>query len=979
MILAGCDKVSPRDPRVFLLHGLYARKKTVPNAYQEAIGWFEKGVKIAPLDTSLALELAFTYELTKNLTKAEQTYQQVLANNPQNRGALLGLARVYRLQSQFNKAIALYDSILTTSPHDVDALNGLGWVNAAENKSNESRGYFEKTLTIQPENQEALLALNRIKQSGFQQAGVAALCNSTRGLILLNQDNPPFAELKAILRQCETNHIDTTETALLHGLMARKEKQSNEAIFWLKKAMATAAKDNHTPALELATTYEWAEKPKEAKAIYQSILTLEPANRAALLGKARSLKNQANYTDAFLIYQQFLAKNPNDLDALNGLGWLLLAEKNFSAASQYFGKTLKIQPANKEALIAIHQIKAARLNPVALSSPCKAQAGLKLLAGNTPTPKAQIEAILQHCDKEKIETPEVDLLRGLLARKEALQNKQFDRALFWLKKALALAPKTNPTPALELATTYLWAGQPKNAQPLYAQLLAEDKTNRAALLGQATMWRMLSDFQKAERIYQDLLRKNTRDVEAMNGLGTVEWAKNNLPQALAFFRKTLGVDPVNKEALLAIERIAFIKAHPAAPLKPSLCDADKGLILLNQNPQAIGQIQSILLRCDKNTPNDPSNLMLHGLLARQAKQYPEAIAWLLHAMQEDKTGLHLPALELAVTYEWAALPEQALRIYAHVLSQKPGYRPALLGKARVLVTLNQIPLALSIYHQMLQNAPQDLEALNGLGSAFLTDFKLKEARAVFNTALAINSHNKNTLANIRVLNHTTKHMLSVTKGTYTVPPKKSEGVNLLYFENINATDGFTVFATHNTAQIESGFAAGPSLLPNNSLLLGYQHIVPLRYGWQVFYDGRQHNKLPFENRTFAAVNLYLNKRIEWFGSMRLAFPRPWNTQLFISGLTAHTPVPVNVTLTGFWSFQQIGGYTSSYALDFNKEFPNRLFYDFGTSFLPQQKSWEIHGRCILPTFRNQALVVEYSHYLFNKSTFVNAGWRVYWA
>ena len=136
----------------------------------------------------------------------------------------------------------------------------------------------------------------------------------------------------------------------------------------------------------------------------------------------------------------------------------------------------------------------------------------------------------------------------------------------------------------------------------------------------------------------------------------------------------------------------------------------------------------------------------------------------------------------------------------------------------------------------------------------------------------------------------------------------------------------------------------------------------------------------FEHRVFGIAGLFLHPNLEWFNGFRLIVPKPWNTRLYISGLTAYTSLPANITFTGFWTEQQIGGYSSSYVLDFSKEFSNSFFYDLGTSYLPQQqKSWELHGKLLLPIFRNHALVGEFSHYFFNDSTFITAGWRIYWA
>ncbi len=986
MILSACDKVSPNNPDVLLLHSLLARKN---KHYSAAIVWLEKARALAPQNLSINLELAVSYEMASQLPKAFELYHLILQKNPQNRAALLGEARILRLQLQYKQATLIYLNLLENAPHDVDALNGLGWIKLAEKDFLAASNLFNETLKIQPENSEALLAMNKIKQTEF---GRKQLCDIGKGLILLNQEHAVLNQVEEILTLCAKNRINNNETQLLHGLLARKKAQSShdyhQAIEWLSLAFKNSPKDNYIPALELATTYEWAKRPADALVIYQIVLNHDPGNRAALLGEARLLRMENKFLAATEIYRQLLLKNPKDLDALNGLGWVKLAEREFQAASEYFRKTLAIQPINKEALIALSHVKAAqvvtplRVKSVAAVSPCKAATGLKLVNEKNP-PIAEIVKILAQCKQDNIEDTEVALLHGLLARYEARFNKHYENAIVWLQKAMQLAEKQNFTPALELAITYEWAKQPLKAEQIYKQVLSQDQNNRAASLGEARVMRMLANYKKAAAIYQQLVNKNPKDSEALNGLGWVELAQINFAAATRFFQESLSAQPQNAEALEGLKKIAEAKLHPKQA--PSLCDADLGLLLLNKDPKnpPLPQIQKIIARCDRNEPNNFSNLLLHGLLARHIAlhtgDFKEAIAWLKLAIQREKQNTRMAALELGVTYEWANQSEKALFVYESILFNKPAERPALLGKARVLRSLYKIKPSLAVYQQLLGKLPNDIEALNGLGEVYLTNYQFDKARAVLNKVQILNPKNKQTAADLKILNNATKNILSYTQGHYSVPPNTSEGNNLFYFRNLNATDGLTLFATHNSKQIASSFGAGTALLPSNSLLIGYQHIIPGKYSWQASYDARQHNALPFEHRGYGSLNVFLNKKLEWFGGLRVGAPSPWKTQLLLSGATVYTPLPVNVTVTGFWAFQQIGGYNTSYSLDFSKEYNNRVFYNFGPSYLIQQKSWEIHGRFILPIFINQALVAEGSHYFFNRSTFVTAGWRVYWA
>ncbi len=816
----------------------------------------------------------------------------------------------------------------------------------------------------------------------FQSACTAPVifCDVSKGLELINQETYSESQIEKILVDCDKVLPHDPLVLLLHGLDARKKalqnKQYATTIAWLEKAH-NVAPQNVVITMELASTYEMAKNLSKAAQIYQSILLKSPQNRSALLGQARIFRVQDQLDQAAGIYKNLLTTNPYDVDALNGLGWVKAGEKDLSSASNCFQEALKIQPENQEALLGLKKIKQTQEQVLSANPLCDASNGLIMLNQEHPQWN-KINSIVQRCERNKITNTDTLLLRGLLARKEAAKtNKNHKTAIFWLKKAMQSAGKKNQAPAFELATTYEWAGQPKEAQLIYQHILAQDKMNRAALLGLARTFRMMSQLNQARLIYHQFLTKNAKDVDALIGLGWIELAKSNFDTATRFFTDSLKIQPLNAEARLALKKVVEAKKHPT-PLP--LSEAERGLILLNQKNPPLDTIQVLLRYADIHEPNSTSTLMLHGLLARYFKDYKSAILWLGRAMQTAKPENDIPALELAVTYEWAAELTKALFIYQEILFKKPNDHSALLGKARVLRALYQISQSKAIYQQLLNQSPKDVDVLNGYGETLLTNYEFKQARKVFDEALTLSPENKQTASDLQILNKATKNILGLTGGYYAVPPQSSEGMNLFYFRHLNATDGLTLFATHNTKQIESGFGMGPTLLPNNSLLLGYQRIVPQKYSWQLSYDARQHNGLPFEHRAFGMGSFFLHPNLEWFNGLRVIAPKPWNTQLYISGLTVYTPLPANVTVTGFWTEQQIGGYSSSYVLDFSKEFSNSFFYDLGTSYLPQQqKSWEIHGKILLPIFRNHALVGEFSHYFFNDSSFITAGWRIYWA
>jgi len=827
----------------------------------------------------------------------------------------------------------------------------------------------------------------------FNQAlALSVPCDANKGLSLLQNNPLPLAEIHLILQACDRKNPNSVQTLLLHGLVARQDAKSTQkyeqAINWLQQAQKVAAKNNDVPTLELAVTYEWAQQPAAAQALYTQLLAKEPQSRPALLGLARTVTAQGDLKQALTLYQQALHNNPQDVDAINGLGRVLLAYKQPDEAERYFQQALAIQPQNPDALIGLQQVVAIRkLNVQADSSippllECDPNQGLTWV-NQKPAPIQAIQQILFRCDQEHNRGVQVLLLHGLLERAQ----QHYPQAIAWLKQALQAAATDNPIPALELALTYEWSHESLTALSIYDSILQQNPTLRPALLGKARVLLGRTRVVDAQNIYQQLLRENAQDVEALNGMGRVELAQRQSARAKAYFQHALQIQPQNTDSLLGITQAQAVQIAKPQALStkttpapaPSLCDPNAGLLLVNQKPLPLAKIQYILSHCNGTQKNEVQVLLLHGLTARAQKDYPAAISWLKLAAQNASATDAVPAQELALTYEWSLQFTQAKRIYDDLLLRNPQDRAALLGKARIAGAEYQMPAARQIYQGLLQQNPNDTDALNGLARLEMMDKRFEEARGYYAQALKINPQNSESLKGLTQLKDSTRYMFSFNQGQYRVLDQHSNSTVLFGYADISATDRVILIGTHNSKQLALDLPIEPSLLPNNGLYAGFQRQLPDRYGWGLNYEFRQHNGYPLETRIGGNANLYLLRNVQVFGGFWRGFPSPWDNQLYFSGLTYYTKLPVNFTVTGFWAQQQFGGRNDSYSFDLSKETTNHKFYALGVSYNNTQRFWGYHGRFIWPTFKNQALEGSYEHYTFNNINIFGLGWRVYWA
>ena len=137
----GCAKLKARDQ---LVKGVQAFKA---GRYEEAIGNFQTSIKLDPNydPARLYLATAYSYQVVPNLTtpenlavaqKALDGFNEVLAKNPNDLGALKQVASIHRNIQQFDKAKADETKIISLDNNDAEANYTIGvidWTQAYKN------------------------------------------------------------------------------------------------------------------------------------------------------------------------------------------------------------------------------------------------------------------------------------------------------------------------------------------------------------------------------------------------------------------------------------------------------------------------------------------------------------------------------------------------------------------------------------------------------------------------------------------------------------------------------------------------------------------------------------------------------------------------------------------------------------------------------------------------------------------------------
>jgi tetratricopeptide (TPR) repeat protein len=137
----GCNKLRARDQ---LVKGVQAFKG---GHYEDAVNHFQNSIQLDPdyPAAHLYLATAYSYQVVPNLDtpdnlkiaqKALDGFNAVLANDPNDLGALKQEASIYRNIKQFDKAKQLEQKILSLDPKDAEAAYTIGvidWTQAYKN------------------------------------------------------------------------------------------------------------------------------------------------------------------------------------------------------------------------------------------------------------------------------------------------------------------------------------------------------------------------------------------------------------------------------------------------------------------------------------------------------------------------------------------------------------------------------------------------------------------------------------------------------------------------------------------------------------------------------------------------------------------------------------------------------------------------------------------------------------------------------
>lgn len=260
----------------------------------------------------------------------------------------------------------------------------------------------------------------------------------------------------------------------------------------------------------------------------------------------------------------------------------------------------------------------------------------------------------------------------------------------------------------------------------------QQKLERAIQLHQA------GKLKEAERLYADILALEPRNFTASHFLGVIRYQQGRTEEAIMLIRAALGINPASPAAQsnlgLALQVRGELEAALAAfdkaiALKPGDADShnNRGNMLaqMNRFEEALAAFNAALALKPQfaDALNNRGNVLLAlGRGEEALVSYNQAIA----ARPDFADAFYnrgQPLLD-------AMRLEEALASYDRAIALKPGFANALSGRAMALQRLGRLPDALAGYDAALKIAP-DLSVANNRASLLLLAKRFEEARAAF--------------------------------------------------------------------------------------------------------------------------------------------------------------------------------------------------------------------------------------------------------
>ena len=674
----------------------------------DAIATFRSAVQQYPTSIEAKLGLAIAYRRAGRDADAWQTYQQVLAQEPNNQLALktVGILGGFRVEWQ-QKGIDALTTLLTLNPNDLDARAQRALLYGYQGQFAAALTDYEVVLQRNPTPEVLLGAAQVYTYSG----------NYAQGLALFNRyqaTGKPLAG-KATIAYARALRGTGNAAQAVAILQAQLPPKINATSIQLRSELSQAYLDNGQPAEALAVLDPLRGRSDARLPLARALNEIgQRQNLAALLSQSAEL------------YRQVVLSTPNPsplllheaADVLSGI------PSQRQSALQLYSQLVKLQPNDR--VLALQKLTLE--NQLGLLSRADLRQQLRSLLQPLPTNPAEQQAIAQALARID---PDPDLLPIYQSLLQAKVNEPFlnfrlaqllieQNDLAGAKAALVTYQATasganDQAPQLLLAEIDRRQGNLEASAQRYQALTSN---NRADLDVQSAALRGLAGIRLAQgrpgdalALYDQLLAKNPQDLQVQLGRTSVAYQAKRISETEAEAALNAWLQ-ARSPGDTPPELYSLVGALPASPQREALYTR-----LIEADPSNV-QVQVRLVQVLAQRDPNRAQAQVNRLLAR------------LRSTSGDRDNVGLYFLQGQLAQALGNL-NQADAAYQAILAKQPENADALSALGGIRFQQRRFDSASSLYSQVLTFRPDDLDARKSLAELAAAQGNALEAMQQF--------------------------------------------------------------------------------------------------------------------------------------------------------------------------------------------------------------------------------------------------------
>lgn len=282
---------------------------------------------------SQILQLAVQYHRANRLTEAEQSYRQVLEQQPQHPEALYGLGMLAQQVGKPQIAEELLSTAVEVQPEFLKAWFSLGNVRQAQGKLLEAESAYQKAIALKPDIAPLYNNLGyTLQQQGKWEEAIACYQKA-----LLIQPECTEADVNwgnALHAQGKLSPEQQAHYAQLNnklGVARQKAGDLKTALAYYRQVIALQP-DLVDAHYNLGVVLQEQGEIEEAIACFHQVLKLDPGNGEAYIHLGKIYQKQNQLQEAAAAYRRGLKSiNPHYAKAVEAYKESEMAEKNYQS------------------------------------------------------------------------------------------------------------------------------------------------------------------------------------------------------------------------------------------------------------------------------------------------------------------------------------------------------------------------------------------------------------------------------------------------------------------------------------------------------------------------------------------------------------------------------------------------------------------------------------------------------------------------